>query len=216
MPVMDGYALTRAIREAEQKEGLVRTPIIAWTANALAEAASQCSAAGMDAVLVKPSDLIKLKAMLENFLPAAVVQLASNQTSSEEFQNKASPNNNLQDNNLLPAEAGKKEVIDRNILSEAMGGNEAIVLELLRSFRKGLPKRVDELNAALATADLSAIQAAGHQFKGAAAMIGAAALTAICQQIEAAARAGDVLSLVALQTAFTDEVARVSEYLAQL
>jgi len=66
---MDGYALARAIREIEAKEGRTRIPIIACTANALAAAAEQCHAAGMDDVLVKPAELGKLKAMLRKWLP---------------------------------------------------------------------------------------------------------------------------------------------------
>jgi len=215
MPVMDGYALARAIRDIEQQEGLARTPIIAWTANVFAEAVSQCNAAGMDEVLVKPSDMVKLKAILEKFLPVAAEQSTGNQTSQQVLANNATPDK-LHEAEAAKTEVTKTEIIDRSVLSEAMGGNEAIVLELLRSFRNGLPKRVDELNAALSTGNLSAIQAVGHQFKGAAAMIGAAKLTAICQQIEAAARVGDAPSLVILQTAFTDEVARVNEYLTQI
>lgn len=215
MPVMDGYALTRAIREIEQQEGLARTPIIAWTANAFAEAVSQCSVAGMDEVLVKPSDLVKLKAMLEKFLPAAAGQLTSSQAPQQALANNVTPDKS-HEAEAAKTDITKTEIIDRSVLSEAMGGNETMVLELLRSFRNGLPKRVDALNAALSTGNLSAIQAAGHQFKGAAAMIGAAKLTAICQQIEAAARAGDAPSLAVLQTTFTDEVARVHAYLMQL
>lgn len=40
--------LTRAVRAAETVQGLARTPIIAWTANALPEEIDHCTAAGMD------------------------------------------------------------------------------------------------------------------------------------------------------------------------
>jgi signal transduction histidine kinase/ActR/RegA family two-component response regulator len=73
MPEMDGYALTRAIRDIETKqhrEGRARTPVLAWTANALADAEAQCRAAGMDDMLTKPADMSKLKAMVEKWLAA--------------------------------------------------------------------------------------------------------------------------------------------------
>lgn len=69
MPVMDGYEFSRAVRDIEAKEGRVRTPIIAWTANTLA--AAECHAAGMDDVLIKPSDLVALKEALAKWMPAA-------------------------------------------------------------------------------------------------------------------------------------------------
>ncbi|HEV8114818.1 MAG TPA: response regulator [Acidimicrobiales bacterium] len=52
MPVMDGYQATHAIRAGEG-EG-ARVPIIARTANALAEDRDRCVASGMDDHLAKP------------------------------------------------------------------------------------------------------------------------------------------------------------------
>jgi PAS domain S-box-containing protein len=54
MPEMDGFDATRAIRDAEGKNGALRVPIIALTASAMPEDRSACLAAGMDDVLTKP------------------------------------------------------------------------------------------------------------------------------------------------------------------
>lgn len=64
MPVMDGFAATRAIRDREQAEHLPRTPIIAVTANAFEGDADDCYAAGMDAYLAKPFSLAQLRAAI--------------------------------------------------------------------------------------------------------------------------------------------------------
>jgi len=57
MPVMDGYAATRAIRN---ELGLTALPIVAMTANAMASDRDACLAVGMNDHIAKPFDLGKL------------------------------------------------------------------------------------------------------------------------------------------------------------
>ena len=76
MPVMDGFAATRLIREHEARVGLPRTPIIALTANALSGDREHCIAQGMDDYLSKPIELHALSELLSRWLgeaPAAAV-----------------------------------------------------------------------------------------------------------------------------------------------
>jgi CheY-like chemotaxis protein len=54
MPVMDGLTATRAIRAEERRRGLARTPVLALTANAMAEHARASADAGVDGHLTKP------------------------------------------------------------------------------------------------------------------------------------------------------------------
>lgn len=61
MPVMDGYAATRAIR---QNLGLTTLPIIAMTANAMDSDRQACLAAGMNDHVGKPFDLSHLTGVL--------------------------------------------------------------------------------------------------------------------------------------------------------
>ncbi|MFN3690122.1 MAG: response regulator, partial [Fimbriimonadales bacterium] len=64
MPEMDGFEATRRIRERERVQGLPRTPIIALTANAMAEDRAACAQAGMDDYLAKPFKPEALQAVL--------------------------------------------------------------------------------------------------------------------------------------------------------
>ena len=63
MPGMDGYEATRTIRLSEKVDA-ADIPIIALTANALAEDAKAAHDAGMNAHLSKPLDFNKLKNIL--------------------------------------------------------------------------------------------------------------------------------------------------------
>jgi len=58
MPVMDGLAATRAIRDLATTASM--TPIVALTANARPEDEAQCLAAGMDGYVSKPIDAKRL------------------------------------------------------------------------------------------------------------------------------------------------------------
>jgi len=70
MPDMDGFAATRAIRQAEQPAK--RVTIVAMTASALTEDRARCLAAGMDDYLTKPMRQETLRDMLARWLgPAA-------------------------------------------------------------------------------------------------------------------------------------------------
>ncbi|MCI1192841.1 ATP-binding protein [Calidifontimicrobium sp. SYSU G02091] len=54
MPVLDGYATTRALREWERREHRRRLPVVALTADAFDADAERAYAAGMDGYLAKP------------------------------------------------------------------------------------------------------------------------------------------------------------------
>ncbi|MCW5725007.1 MAG: response regulator [Maricaulaceae bacterium] len=68
MPVMDGLAATRAIRELPTTAAM--TPIVALTANARKEDEAQCLAAGMDGYVSKPIDSARLFAAIEKAVRA--------------------------------------------------------------------------------------------------------------------------------------------------
>ena len=68
MPVMDGFAATRAIRALEKQGNLPRKPIIAMTARALKGDKEKCFAAQMDDYLSKPTKIFELFQVIEKYL----------------------------------------------------------------------------------------------------------------------------------------------------
>ncbi len=69
MPVMDGLAATRALRERQQRGELPDFPIVALTAHAMNTDAEACRAAGMVGYLTKPLLLDALRAELQRWWP---------------------------------------------------------------------------------------------------------------------------------------------------
>ena len=67
MPVMDGYAATKAIRALNNKK-LADIPILAMTANAFKEDEESAAEAGMQAHIAKPVDVKDLMAKLDTVL----------------------------------------------------------------------------------------------------------------------------------------------------
>jgi CheY-like chemotaxis protein len=71
MPVMDGLAAARAIRESETDGA--RVAIVALTGNAMPGDREACVAAGMDDYLAKPFSLTALKAMIDKWTGSATL-----------------------------------------------------------------------------------------------------------------------------------------------
>jgi len=81
MPVMDGYASTRAIREIE---ALREIPIIAVSASATKEVQERCLAAGADAFLTKPVMHCDLIQMIMRHLPLEWTDSSDRPSASEQ------------------------------------------------------------------------------------------------------------------------------------
>lgn len=71
MPVMNGYELTRSIREHERRESITPCVILGFTANAQPEEKQRCRDAGMNDCLFKPISLTTLERQLAEITPYA-------------------------------------------------------------------------------------------------------------------------------------------------
>ena len=70
MPVMDGYAATRALRAREKETGGKHLTVVALTANAMQGDRDSCLAAGMDDYVSKPFTIQRVGDVLARWLPA--------------------------------------------------------------------------------------------------------------------------------------------------
>lgn len=71
MPGKDGYEATRAIRQWEDEhleDGEKRIPIVALSANVMANVAEQCLSSGFTSYLSKPVDFKKLSETLRRLV----------------------------------------------------------------------------------------------------------------------------------------------------
>lgn len=156
MPVMDGYALTRATREDERHTGRSPSFIVGFTANAQESERQRCLAAGMDDCLFKPVSLD----MLRNCLDRA---------STAPSPDGASP--------ALPAPPTPETAIfDLNMFNSLTGSDPHLARLLLDSLYTNNCQdlqRFDEHLSARRWFDLARVV---HRVRGAARMVGAQVL----------------------------------------
>ncbi len=174
MPGMDGFSLARAIREKESTSG-AHLPIIALTADAMAETEAECMAAGMDACLTKPIDSKALGSALAFHLPGG---LSLRREVSEEDPESAG------------AEPQRKALVwDREIfepasMEEAFGSFNDEAKEFVLSARGAWGSRVSEIGLAVQAGDNVAARNAAHSLKGAALSVGALRLGRIAGELQ--------------------------------
>jgi len=168
MPRLDGHELTRRLRAAEADHAATRTPIVAVTADAIRGEEERCLAAGMDAYLVKPVSIDRLRATLERWIPTQDV-------------NEAGPKDR----------SGSSAAIDCSVLSAWLGNDRTAIQSLLKKFRETAIEAEREINAAARARDLPKLAAAAHKLNGAAQAIGAGSVGAAAAALEQAGKAGD-------------------------
>jgi PAS domain S-box-containing protein len=199
MPVVDGYEMSRRIREIEGREGRKRTPIIACTANALRGEAENCLNAGMDGYLAKPAQLVELQRKISTWLPLP-------DQATGEFPVLPAP----------PPSADHRVTLDRTALTVISGGDAAMEREILRDFRRINEADAVALKQAVEQGDLSTIRRASHRIKGASRMVGAGGLAAVCDRLERASTTGDWPAIRADLDAFRGAMEQLHQAIAEV
>ncbi len=196
MPHMDGYQLTQAIREEEERRGLRRIPVVALTAAALKGEAERCLAAGMDDYLSKPVTIPQLTACLLRWLPhtasAAVKMSSAVQATLAPAIAAATA--------ALPQVQGGPVPLDRSVLDALTGGdreqNHAVLVDYLTTTASDL----QAARLAREAGDAAKLAREAHKIKGAALLVGARELANAAQALEMAAKKTDWPQILPLAT----------------
>jgi len=104
------------------------------------------------------------------------------------------------------------QAFDRAKLVELFGDDPGTIAEVEREFlttARGAEREI------MGTTDLTVIARAAHRLKGASGMIGAAALGAMAEALERAAKADDMSGVRRLLEAFRREVGRVAQQVGE-
>lgn len=181
MPVMDGYAATRALREMEKRSGGDHLTVVALTANALAGDSDACIAAGMDGYLSKPFTIRKLGEMLSRMLAAG-----------GKGDSVAAADGGVEPPELPTPRTSRIDaaVLD-GIRALESPGVRGLFERVLSLFLSDSRKLVEEIHASAEKEDAEALRIAAHTLKSSAGNVGATGLSDICRVIEGKTRGGE-------------------------
>ena len=186
MPVMDGYAATRAIREREA-EGGPRMPIVAVTANAMREDFERCREAGMDDFVAKPVTLAALAHAIER-----AVKIGRGAAGPAPVAAAKAPGGGV-DMEALAA------------LQDDLGGADALA-RIVRLFLEQLEPQAEQIDASARGGEHETLARIAHRMRSSAATLGANVMADLLGEIETAALEGDAAACDQLAAAFAAEV----------
>jgi two-component system, sensor histidine kinase and response regulator len=180
MPVMDGYAASRAIRTWEDSLcDPTHVPIVALTANALVGDAELCLAAGMDDHLAKPYTRQQLAGVLARWLSPDQVLPGSDEPVDDVTSSAVEDAAPLLDSAAL-----------ENIRS--IDDDGTVLAEVIQMFQEEAPAHLAGLQAAVNASQAASLGSIAHALKSASFNIGAMALGETCRRLERLGKAGDL------------------------
>jgi signal transduction histidine kinase/DNA-binding response OmpR family regulator len=163
MPEMDGYEAAHTIRQRVARY----VPIIAMTANAMAEDRERCLRAGMDDYMSKPFETADLEAIVE-------VWLDQQAKASDHSKAASQPTGSAQSNS-------ETSFSDKKLRQRFNSGQIQLLLETLLN---ETPITLEELRISLSANRFDQARAIAHGLKGAFSLVFAAPLFEVASQLE--------------------------------
>lgn len=216
MPTMDGFELTKSIRDSEEGTDS-HFPVIAVTASVMKEEIDKCFAAGMDDYLAKPLEMDKLEAMLQRWIPGEEHPEESPETpvEQEEFEEPLSEPDEEGDEGIDPTSPSNVP-IDESALKGMFGDDEEMFLEILREFVAPATANAEEISQAYSDRSLKGVAGAAHKLKSSARSVGANELADMCQKLELAGKAGEWVVIEETMPDLPNVVRQVVEHIQSL
>ena len=158
MPVMDGYATTRHLRQVLR----LQTPILAMTASAIKGERLRCLEAGMNDYMSKPFEFA------EFYHRVAGMLRKTDQLPESDLRGKP------------------RGIFDLSLLSEV--GDADYVRDIVQTFVDSLPAQVTDLETAVNAGDSDRLYALAHRLKGSTGMLQATEVSDRLGRLERLAR----------------------------
>ncbi|GAA5217413.1 response regulator [Corallincola platygyrae] len=174
MPVMDGYAATRIIRENPKYQSL---PIIAMTANAMSGDREKCLAAGMNDHLAKPIEPNEVFTALLKW-----VKQRDFDTSGLDKQSEGG------DKSETPTDVPDLPGFDTESALARMAGSVNTYVKMLQRFIETEQDSIERIETEIEQSDTQTAERTSHTLKGLAGNIGAEQLAKAASELEQALR----------------------------
>ncbi|MBK6596817.1 MAG: response regulator [Proteobacteria bacterium] len=204
MPEMDGLTATRLVREREAATTGLHLPIVALTANALQGDREKCLDAGMDDYLTKPFSTAQLRVAVEKW--SRLAQL-------EDVPMSLIRNTNNKTGDVTPVDVLDRAALDQ--IRQLQGADQPDLLrQVIEIYLDSSAQLVRQIDTALAAADADAAGRAAHALKSSSGNVGAAAVTQLAAEIEAAARANALDRIAELHAELHAAFGKVQQALA--
>ena len=197
MPNMDGYELTRRIRQEEVNQDNP-LPIIAITANAMDGAAAACFEAGMNDYLSKPLEIGALQAMLRTYLPSPGQNQAASSGGLSFEADQGGIDGPADRADPLSANSASARVLDLSELKALFGDDIDVLNQLLGEFGRSLDEGLVAMLSGFEAANHDSVRAEAHKLKSSARTVGAHELADLCLDLEEAGKAKDAMLLQTL------------------
>jgi len=206
MPLMDGLSATSKIRSIEGQSGTARhLPIVAITAHALEDESSRIRAAGVDSVITKPLDPLRLaeviRALTTQGSPRPLVQTSLGVATQSERDLVSCVDRAWQqlswhgDETHKLFETGEASlsvtsILDLEEVHQRSGGSTRRTLLIYSAFNQCFQEHLSDLRDARASGDLEALRRSAHTMKGMLLEIGAKSSATLASSIEDMCRKG--------------------------
>nr|WP_244755979.1 PAS domain-containing protein [Pseudoxanthomonas helianthi] len=196
MPDMDGYELTRLIRNKERSGGGPELPIVAVTASVLQGEGERCRALGMNGYLGKPLQMRELKRVLAEFLPR------------DARQEPQEP--------VVDVMTEDQSPVRYRELAEILGHNRKRLVQVLGIFEESTRGDCESLDAAYGSGDWKGVRDLAHKLKSGCRQLGEGRAASALEAVEN--KAGQGFDFADDFASARDELrrvlGRVSDYLA--